>query len=166
MDTFVSIEPIAQNRLNPLRYDNHLRNQISRRNKLYARFQRIPTDDTYKKIKLSRKRAKSMLRSKKKDYYNKLFKSSLENKKSFSRNLNHVLGRKETSPPITSLRVKEVITDDIKIANCLNEHFATVVDQLVSHRNSSINSKVDHIDPVPFSCLFQYVSLGELSSIL
>ena len=82
-----------------------------------------------------------MLRSKKKDY-NKLFKSSLENKKSFFRNLNHVLGRKKTSPSITSLRVKkEVITDDIKIANCLNEHFATVGEQLVSNRNSSKNSK-------------------------
>ena len=42
-----------------------------------------------------------------------------------------MFGRKEKSPLITSLIVKEeVITDDIKIANGLNEHFATGGEQL------------------------------------
>ena len=59
-----------------------------------------------------------------------------------------------------------IITDGDKIANYWNEHFATVGEQLISIRNSGINTGLGHIDSIPFSCLSQSTTLNEKSSIL
>ena len=85
MSEFVKLKNNRRKRSKPPWYDNHLKNQISKRNKLHKRFTRAPTSDNFSKFKHSRKHVKAVLKLKKKQYYNQLYSKVLSriNKVSF-----------------------------------------------------------------------------------
>ena len=62
MSKFVKLTNNRQKRSKPPWYDNHLKNQTSKRNKLHTRFTRAPTSDNFSKFKHSRKHMKALLK--------------------------------------------------------------------------------------------------------
>ena len=167
MSEFVKLKNNRPKRSNPLWYDNHLQNQISKRSKLQTRFTRAHTSDNFSKFKHSRKHVKALLKLKKKQYYNQLFKSSLEDKQSFFRNSNNFLGRKNRRSLVTSLYVnKKEINKDSEIAESFNEHFTTVGAKLLSELQQDQINDLNHIEMTPFSCYCKRTTLNEVLSIL
>ena len=110
---------------------------------------------------------KALPKLKKKQYYNQLFKSSLEDKQSFLRNLNNLLGRKNRRSLVTSLYVnKKEINKDSEIAESFNEHFTTVGAKLLSELQQDQINDLNHIEMTPFSCYCKRTTLNEVLSIL
>ena len=166
MSEFIKLKNNRQKRSKPPWYDNHLKNQISKRNKLHTRFTRAPTSDNFSEFKHSRKHVKALLlKLKKKQYYNQLFKSSLEDKQSFFRNLSNLSERKNRSL-VTSLYVKKEINKDSEIAESFNEHFIPVGAKLLSELQQDQINDLNHIEMTPFSCYFKRTTLNEVLSIL
>ena len=105
--------------------------------------------------------------NKKQHYYNQLYSSSLEDKQSFFRNLNNVLGRRYKKSRISCLVIKgEEITDDQRVANSFNQHFLTVGQQALTNINSEKSSIFHRIERTPFSCYLNPTNVVEISTIL
>ena len=167
MDSFIKLRCIKRKRLKPPWYDNHLKNQISKRNRFYKRYQSNRTSANFDASKKCRKKVKYLLSNKKQQYYNQLFSSSLEDKQSFFRNLNNVLGRRYKKSRISCLVIQgEEITDDQRVANSFNQHFLTVGQQALTNINSEKSSIFHRIERTPFSCYLNPTNVVEISTIL
>ena len=103
---------------------------------------------------------------KKKQYYNQQFKSSLEDKQSFFRNLNNLSGRKNRKSLVTSLYVNKEINKDSEIAERFNEHLTTVGAKLLSELQQDQINDLNHTEMTPFSCYCKRTTLNEVLSIL
>ena len=166
MDSFIKLRCIKPKRLKPPWYDNHLKNQISKRNRFYKRYQRNRTSANFDAFKKCRKKV-NLLSNIKQQYYNQLISSSLEDKQSFFRNLNNVLGRRYKKSRISCLVIKgEEITDDQRVANSFNQHYLTVGQQALTNINSETPSIFHRIERTPFSCYLNPANVVEISTIL
>ena len=121
-------------------YDNHLKKRISKRNKLHTRFTRAHTSDQFSILKHSRKHVRTLLKLRKKQFYNRLFEVLWRINKTFFQNLNNLVGRKNRRSLITSLYVnKKEINNDSEIAENFNERFVTVGAKLLSEFQQDMN---------------------------
>ena len=107
-----------------------IRTSIKVKNKLYA------SGDTAN-YKTYRNKISTLTRLSKQQYYSKFFNDNLTNMKKTWEGINNVLARKpKNTKPITSIKVPtnndSVTCDQRKIANVLNDHFASVGPKLAN----------------------------------
>ena len=62
--------------------------------------------------------------------------------------------------------MKEEITGDQIVANSSNQHFLTVVQQVLTNINSETISIFNHIEGTPFPCYLNPTNVVEINTIL
>ena len=121
-----------------------IRISIKGKNKLYA------SGDTAS-YKIYRKKKLSLTRLSKQQYYSNFFNDNLTNMKTTWEEINNVLARKlKNTKPITSIKVLtdnySVTCDQNRIANVLNDHFASVGPKLANKLQTVQRNYFDFMD--------------------
>ena len=91
-----------------------------------------------------------LLRSEKKKYYNKYFKSSKNNMKKVWSKINHIIHKRKTSTNTMYLNVDgAIISDPFEVGNKFNTFYTIVAQKLVDKMKPPKSKYIDYLKNLP-----------------
>ena len=166
IDTFATQKKINRNQRKPPWYDNSIKNLICKRNKVHKKClinSSIENMATLKRLKLQ---CNSLMKLKKRAYYDKLFTCSLDNKRMFFKNLNNTCGRKHNlvSPKAINFN-NELVTDVVKLSELFNHFFVNIANDITKDLPQQC-PQPNLIEYTPFSMYLTPTSTLEVRQII
>ena len=136
-------------------FDNELNNLLHVKNKLYKKY--LCKKSLVNKLKFHRAKNSyfHILQGKKKSYYASIFEQHKNNIKETWRTINRLIG-KTKAPCCSSLESdnNQLSTDQLAIANHLNNHFANIVNKLVDNLSNSNRCYRDFLNPSTYKSIY------------